>query len=59
MDITYYFDWGLELKEYGLISEYIHAGKTKLRYVFFAYFNVFVAILFLLGNAHFLIFLDI
>ena len=59
MDITYYFDWGLELKKYGLISEYIHTGKAKLRNVFFAYFNVFVAILFFLGNAHFLVFLNI
>ena len=59
MDVTYYFYWRLKLKEYWLISENIHAGETKLGYVLFAYFDVFVAILFLLGDAHFLIFLSI
>ena len=59
MDVTYYFYGRLELKKYRLISENIHAGETKLRYVLFAYFNVFVAILFLLGDAHLLIFLSI
>ena len=48
MDISDYLDRRLQLKEYGLVGEDVHAGQTQLGDVLFADLDVFVAILLLL-----------